>query len=249
MLTHEASSSREFQRQQLLNASLHLATAIADVSDDTRRRLPADELAAALRLLRSKAGTEPLFTAQQLSTACWLLVQCLACSSRSVRKATAKLLEILVNGCGQQVMLPHVNQLLDFLHHADWGVRCTALELLRCIPQAIDDRISMRLVLQLRSPDWGTRQMALQALGCLDNEAVIAVAGQMLAILEGLDWEVRRGALRILAELKPGSLSPLASTIYNMRTSMGQEVEYLLRPAAAWTISVPYNSESEMLGL
>jgi len=167
------------------------------------------------------------------------LVQCLPCAARPVRRCAVRLLHLLVGASGEKALQRSVPRVVDLLGHREWGTRATAIETLKLVPNMIDRDSSMRLVLSLTHQDWGVRQVALEALALLDPEALAVVAVPMLSLLNRLDWEVRRGALRLLATLNPGSLAPLASTIYDMRATMGAEVDHLLRPAAASMIAVP----------
>ena len=105
-------------------------------------------------------------------------MKCLESRSRAVRRATVRLLRLIVEGCGQTVLQRQVPNLVGLLRHPEWGVRCVALETLKLAPDAIDQACATRLVLQLQHPDWGLRHVALEAIAALEPEVLTAVAVQ-----------------------------------------------------------------------
>uniref|UniRef100_A0A7S3B3E9 HEAT repeat domain-containing protein n=1 Tax=Haptolina ericina TaxID=156174 RepID=A0A7S3B3E9_9EUKA len=163
-------------------------------------------------------------------------------SRRSVRRSAVGLLRLLVASAGQRVLGAQVPRLLELLQHKDWGVRCAALEALKCVPdQLVSCSCWSLIVSQLSHPDWGLRQVAVEALALLNSDTLTAVAFRLLDQIacesDALDWEVRRGVIRLLAGLRPGSLAPLAPTIMSMRDRY-PEMAHLLKPAATSRVGV-----------
>ncbi|KAL1514714.1 hypothetical protein AB1Y20_003801 [Prymnesium parvum] len=222
-------SERYMVNVELLRTSVELLNAV-DSQGAYAHKLPVKELAALYKRLQRCISCGTSFTQAHVARAASVLTRCLPCHSRGVRRCTVHLLHLLVVTWGGRVLKPHTRRVIELLQHKEWGVRCTALQTLRIAPTEVDYACATKLVVQLSNSDWGLRHVALEALGVLSCEMLLSVASQLLSVLEGLDWEARRGVLRVLAELPPGSLSPLASTIYNLRALIGSDVDRLLRP-------------------